>query len=49
MIKIICPVCGSDDIQDIGEVVEVSVFRCDNCDAEFQLNISMDTWEFDNN
>lgn len=49
MIKIICPVCGSDDIDDISQVCETSVFKCDNCQYEFKANISDDMWEFDTN
>ena len=48
MIKLKCKKCESFDIWDIGDEYEASVFRCNNCDYEFEINISADSFEFDN-
>lgn len=47
MIKIICPICGSDEIDDISTEQEKAKFICDICDFEFEVGISDDMWEFD--
>ena len=47
MIKIICSVCGSDEIDDISTENEKSKFICDNCNFKFEAGISADMWDFD--
>lgn len=48
IIKIICPVCGSDKIDDISGSGDISTFVCDECEYEFTVNMSEDMWTIEN-
>ena len=45
MIKIICPICKSDDVYEIGGNSISTDFRCTDCEHSWELNINSKDFE----